>query len=296
MCYLSALVLEQFPIQALMTVHHNVLLFHYDALQGASAHMRKMKTQWSYAYTGLILQTSYPGEKKGTFYCNSYAPHHGVYSEYQQRFDDTFSQHQPAKNGIRVVRIHLILYLRNFMWMSDKLCSVKIIEVCLGSQTQLQNGNTGLMTYSRSFKHLLLMSKFYYFYDIWRQSKGIRRPCIRVLHSRVPILLFQNMGWSINHISRINTRDGSNPQLKMQSKEELYTGAMPKIVQRDGNFFRRSSLATKCRLLRWKGLRGFNGHHRLLIAEKWTMHLHLIYEHFERTVTHSIPLQGDVHM
>jgi len=45
MCYLSALALEQFPIQALMTVHHNVLLFHYDALQGASAHMRKMKTQ-----------------------------------------------------------------------------------------------------------------------------------------------------------------------------------------------------------------------------------------------------------
>ena len=102
------------------------------------------------------MQTSYPGEKKGTFYCNSYAPHHGVYSEYQQRFDDTFSQHQPAKNGIRVVRIHLILYRINFLWMSDKLCSAKIIEVSLGSQIQLQNGSTGTHDLSRKFQTFIV--------------------------------------------------------------------------------------------------------------------------------------------
>jgi hypothetical protein len=41
------------------------------------------------------MQTSYTGEKN-TFLWASCTPHHGVYSEYQQHFDDMSSQHQPV--------------------------------------------------------------------------------------------------------------------------------------------------------------------------------------------------------
>jgi hypothetical protein len=43
MCYVSALVLGLYLIQALMTVHRNGFLTDYDALHRASAHKRKMK-------------------------------------------------------------------------------------------------------------------------------------------------------------------------------------------------------------------------------------------------------------
>jgi hypothetical protein len=57
---------------------------------------------------------------------------------------------------------------------------------------------------------MLLVSA--YFGHISCTKQAPRRSCITGLNPKIPILLFGNKGWSVDQISRMNTKDGVNPQ------------------------------------------------------------------------------------